>query len=170
MAMGPASLTVRYRPLRIGWCVEADSLVCCRSASWSPTTSTNKRTRNSNVRPHAHSLEDLAINTVCTPVACFLMVAALFAKEPEDWKQGKLINLEIGSYSKTFGGSGRINTQRRRVFTYSIDAGDKIYQAEEVGRRNAKAIRVDVNGPVDYRLDKDQLYVRDPEGKSTSSI
>ena len=57
-------------------------------------------------------------------------------------------------------------SQRRRVFTYSIDAGDKVYQAEEVGRRNAKAIRVDVNGPVDYRLDKDHLYIRDPDGKS----
>jgi len=75
------------------------------------------------------------------------MVAALSAKEPEDWKQGKLINVDIGSYSRTFGVNGQINTQRRRVFTYSIDAGDKVYQAEEVGRRNAKAIRVDVNGP-----------------------
>jgi hypothetical protein len=102
----------------------------------------------------------------CAPVACLLMVAALSAKEPEDWKQGKLINVDIGSYSRTFGVNGQINTQRRRVFTYSIDAGDKVYQAEEVGRRNAKAIRVDVNGPVDYRLNKDHLYIRDPDGKS----
>jgi hypothetical protein len=51
-------------------------------------------------------------------------------------------------------------------FHVPIDAGDKVYQAEEVGRRNAKAIRVDVNGPVDYRLDKDHLYIRDPDGKS----
>lgn len=102
----------------------------------------------------------------CAPVACLLLVAALSAKEPEDWKQGKLINVDIGSYSRTFGVNGQINTQRRRVFTYSIDAGDKVYQAEEVGRRDAKAIRVDVNGPVDYRLDKDHLYIRDPDGKS----
>src|SRR5580692_11578417 len=42
----------------------------------------------------------------CAPVACLLMLAALSAKEPEDWKQGKLINVDIGSYSRTFGVNG----------------------------------------------------------------
>jgi len=103
-------------------------------------------------------------------VACFLAAGALSAKEPEVWKQGKLINVDVGSYTRTtsspFVNKGQIITHRDRVFTYSVDAGDKIYQAEEVGGPSATAIRVDVNGPVEYRIDKDHLYIKDPDGKS----
>ena len=47
-----------------------------------------------------------------------LLAAALLAKDQTDWKHGK------------------------RVFTYTVDGGDKVYNAVEVG----KPIHVAVNG------------------------
>jgi hypothetical protein len=99
------------------------------------------------------------------PVACFLVAGALSAKEPGVWKQGKLINVDVGSYTRTtsspYVNNGQIITHRRRVFTYSIDAGDKIYQGEA-----GASARVEVNGPIEYRLEKDHLYIKDLDGKS----
>ncbi len=45
---------------------------------------------------------------------------------------------------------------------YSIDAGDKIYEAQEVGR---KAPRVEVNSPIDYSVARDYLFIKDSDGK-----
>jgi hypothetical protein len=97
-----------------------------------------------------------------------LTTGVLSSKEPGDWKQGKLINVDVGSYTKTtsspYINNGQVFTHRRRVFTYSIDAGDKIYQAEtDIA---PTAISVDVNGPVEFRIDKDHLYIKGPDGKS----
>lgn len=105
----------------------------------------------------------------CGLVACLLVAGILSAKEPA-WKQGKLINLDVGSFTRTtsspYVNHGQIITHRDRVFTYSVDGGDKIYEAEEVGGPSAKAIHVDVNGPVEYWIDKDHLYIKDQDGKS----
>lgn len=88
------------------------------------------------------------------------------AKEPEVWKHGKLTNLDVGSHPRTLTYNGQLITHHDRVFTYSVDAGDRIYQGEEVGGPSAKPTHVVVNGPVEYRLDKDHLYIKDSDGKS----
>ena len=100
-------------------------------------------------------------------MVCYLAAGILSSKEPENWKQGKLINVDVGSYTKTtsspYVNNGQVFTHRRRVFTYSIDAGDKIYQAEtDIA---PTSIPVDVNGPVEFRIDKDHLYIKGPDSK-----
>ncbi len=96
-----------------------------------------------------------------------IAVASQIYPKDRDWKQGKVVNVDVGGYSKTFGVNGQIMTKHRRIFTYSVDGGDKIYEAQEVGRGNAKAIRgVEVNGTVEYDFDKDHFYLRDSDGKT----
>ena len=109
------------------------------------------------------------LGTFLVPVAWLLCSgSALSAKEPEVWIQGKLINVDVGSYTRTtsspYVNNGQLITHRVKVFTYSVGAGEKIYQAE--GNFPPTAIRVDVNGPLEYRLDKDHLYIKDADGKS----
>lgn len=94
-----------------------------------------------------------------------LLTLLLFAKNPTEWKQGQLVNLDAGSQSKVTGVNGIVKTRIRRVFTYSVDAGDRIYDGQEVAGRGGKPIHVDVNGPVEYAVDKDHLYLRDSDGK-----
>lgn len=45
----------------------------------------------------------------------------LTAKDPSEWKPGKLVNLDVGSRSKVVGVNGIVTTKVRRVFTYSVD-------------------------------------------------
>jgi hypothetical protein len=52
------------------------------------------------------------------------------------------------------------------VFTYTVDGGDRVYDGQEIGRRNATLIHVEVNAPVQYAVDKDHLYIKDSDGKS----
>ena len=94
--------------------------------------------------------------------AVVLMAVALLAKDPTDWKQGKLVNLDVGSQSTVKGVNGIVKTRVRRVFTYTVDGGDKIYDGVEVG----KPLQVEVNGMVEYAVQKDHLYLKDSEGKS----
>ena len=95
-----------------------------------------------------------------------VLAVVLFAKDPSEWKHGTLLNLDIGSQSKVAGVNGIVTTRVRRVFTYSVDGGDRVYDGQEVGGRDGKPIRVEVNGPVEYAADKDHLYLKDSDGKS----
>jgi hypothetical protein len=49
-----------------------------------------------------------------------------------------------------------------KVYTYSVDGGDKVYEAQEVGR---KAPHVEVNSSIGYWVSKDYLRVRDSDGR-----
>jgi hypothetical protein len=99
-------------------------------------------------------------------LCCAFIAALLFAKDPGEWKQGKLLNLDVGSRSKVVGVNGMVTTKVRRVFTYSVDGGDRIYDGQEISGRGGKPIHVEVNGPVEYAIDKDHLYLKDSDGKS----
>ena len=96
-----------------------------------------------------------------------LIAMVLSAKDPTQWTQGKLLNLDVGSQSKVGGVNGVYGTKVRRVFTYTVDGGKRIYDGQEVSGQNGKPIGgVEVNGPVEYATDKDHLYLRDSDGKS----
>jgi hypothetical protein len=100
-------------------------------------------------------------------VVCIaLLVTSLFAKDPTEWKQGELLNLDIASQSRIGSVNGIIGTVVRSVFTYTVDGGDRVYDGREIGRRNATPIHVEVNAPVQYAVDKDHLYIKDSDGKS----
>jgi hypothetical protein len=74
-----------------------------------------------------------------------------------DWRQGTLVNMNVSTAQQKNG-----KPAPDKVFTYSVDGGDKVYEAQEVAK---KAPHVDVNSPVSYSLSKDRLLVRDREGK-----
>jgi hypothetical protein len=98
--------------------------------------------------------------------AAGLLALGLLAKDPTEWKQGKLLNIDVGSQLRVVGYNGMIGTNVRRVFTYSIDGGDRIYDGQEVTGRHGKPVHVEVNGPVEYAVDKNHVYLRDSDGKS----
>ena len=89
--------------------------------------------------------------------AFFVLSLALLAKEP-DWRPGKLLNLDVGSQTSMKKGKSKIC----RTYTFSVDGGDKVYDGAEVG----KTIHLDVNGPVEYAIEKDHLFLKDSRGKS----
>jgi hypothetical protein len=95
-----------------------------------------------------------------------LVSLTLLAKDPIEWKRGTLLKIDIGTQPKVVGVNGIVGTQVWHVFTYSVEGGDRIYEGqEESAKPKAKPIQIEVNGPVDYALDKDHLYLKDSEGK-----
>ena len=82
---------------------------------------------------------------------------AMQAASGADWKQGKLVDI---SMSMTPLPNGK--PAPRKIYTYSVDGGDKVYEAQEVGR---KAPHVEVNSSIDYSVSKDYLLLRDSDRK-----
>ncbi len=73
------------------------------------------------------------------------------------WRQGTLVNMNVSTAQQKNG-----KPAPDKIFTYSVDGGDKIYEAQEVAK---KAPHIEVNSPVSYSLSKDRLLVRDEQGK-----
>jgi hypothetical protein len=85
------------------------------------------------------------------------MLNVVYAASSSEWKQGKLLDVTINMTPLPNG-----KPAPRKVYTYSVDGGDKIYEAQEVGR---KAPHVEVNSPIPYSVSKDYLLVKDSDGK-----
>ena len=81
----------------------------------------------------------------------FLTAASL------DWIQGKLVDLAISETPMKDG-----KPAKRKIFTFKVDGGDKVYEAQEVG---TKPPRVEVNAPIQFAIHKDSLFVKDSNGK-----
>jgi hypothetical protein len=89
----------------------------------------------------------------------YLACAALTiqAASPTDWKQGKLLDLAVSMTPLPNG-----KPASRKVYAYSGDGGDRVYEAQEVGR---KAPHVEVNSPITYSASRDYLFIKDSDGK-----
>ena len=75
-----------------------------------------------------------------------------------EWREGKLVNVDAGTLTRKNGKPSPV-----RIFRLAVDAGDKVYEGEESGK---KAPRVEVNSPIQYAIDKDHLYIKDAQGKT----
>ena len=82
-------------------------------------------------------------------------------------ERGTLLKIDIETQPKVVGVNGIIGTQVWHVFTYLIGAGNRTYEGREASAKpNAKPLRIEANGPVEYALDKDHLYLKDSGGKT----
>ena len=75
-----------------------------------------------------------------------------------EWREGKLVNIDAATSTRKNG-----KPLPNRIFRFAVDAGDKVYEGEESGK---KAPRFEVNSPVRYAIDKDHLYIKDAQGKT----
>lgn len=116
------------------------------------------------MRPLLHAPDTRArIGVMLRPLCLlFLLTLVVVAKDPTDWKAGKLLNLTNASQSKVVGVNGIVNTKIRHVFTFVVDGGEKVYEATEIG---TKAPHVEVNAPITFSVSKDNLFVKDTDGK-----
>jgi len=62
---------------------------------------------------------------------------------------------------------GRITETRvvRVAWTYVIDAGEYLYESQEIRKSRDRTPPLTVNGPVQFVIEKDHVYIRDEEGK-----
>lgn len=88
--------------------------------------------------------------------ACLAVV--VLAKDSSQWLTGTLISVEPHTYTSSTRNHPNIEL---RDWTYTIDAGERVYEAEGGPDR---PIRVEVNGPVTFSIEKDHLYIKDAEG------
>jgi hypothetical protein len=92
----------------------------------------------------------------------FCLPLASLAKDPTDWKSGRLLDLTTASESRVIGFNGMVGTRILTVYTYSVDGGEKVYEAKEALKQ---APHVEVNSSIQYSVSKDYLYVKDSNGK-----
>ncbi len=91
-------------------------------------------------------------------VVLLLALAASLCLAAKDWQQGKLVDLSVSQGTLPNGKPSAV-----KVFTFSVDAGDKIYAGQETSK---SAPHVEVNAPIDYMLSGKDLYVKDSGGKA----
>lgn len=84
-------------------------------------------------------------------------MALAHAASPPSWKDGKLLDLTVAMTALPSGKPARL-----KVYTFSVDGGDKIYEGQETSRN---APHVVVNSPIPYSITSDYLYIKDSDGK-----
>jgi hypothetical protein len=122
-----------------------------------------------------------------TGFAFFLVLVLLtdlsFAKEKEhQWQTGKVLDTgrdrtyagslddasgtATTSGNTTFGNASGSSTAVYRVEeTYTIAAGDYVYECQEhIKWRWSKPALLTVNGPVQFAIEKDRIYIKSEDG------
>lgn len=87
-----------------------------------------------------------------------LLSAQIAAAATRDWKTGTLVSVDERD---EFRSSKKETLIEDRVWAYSIDAGDVVYEAE---RGSKRPIQIEINGPVSFALDGGHVYVKDTSG------
>jgi hypothetical protein len=114
---------------------------------------------------------------------CSLCIVPVSGKEKErHWQAGKVVDTsrnsvyagEVGSANgsattsgdTTYGTANGSSTAVYRVYeTYTIDAGNFIYVCQEHIRwRWSKPAALTINGPVQFAIEKDHLYIKGEDG------
>jgi hypothetical protein len=103
-------------------------------------------------------------------VLVLLCASSASAKKERQWQTGTLLDMNQAS---VYAGDvivpnnlGAVSIARRRVSeTYVIDAGAYVYESQEIRRSRDRTPSLTVNGPVQFAIEKDHVYIRDEEGK-----
>lgn len=82
------------------------------------------------------------------------------------WLTGKLLEDNTSTMQTYSQNNGNGNTWNHKISDLAIDAGDRIYFARGVASfRWSKVPHVTENAAIQYRIDKDHLYILDDKGK-----
>lgn len=105
---------------------------------------------------------------VYVSVLVLLCISTASAKKERRWQTGKLLDMK-GVYVTFLGGDVIMSVgsvARSRINeTYLIDAGEYIYESRGVRRSKDKTPPLTVNGPVQFVIEKDHVYIKDQDGK-----
>ena len=91
-------------------------------------------------------------------LALALVSAQLIAATSREWKSGMLLSVDEPDLLTSTKKQAVVPV---RLWAYSIDAGDVVYEAE---RRSKRPIQIEISGPVSFALDGAHLYVKDATG------
>lgn len=95
--------------------------------------------------------------------ALALPLATLSAgSKARTWQTGTLMDVSVNSVDSVHGVNGIINTTRINFWSYTLDAGDRVYVGEH---RSRKPIQMEVNGPIQFAVEKDHIFILDHERK-----
>lgn len=112
-----------------------------------------------------------------------LLTGTSWAKKKERvWQTGKLLDTDAVSHyagsvrdksvpitigNRTYGGpSDDFTAVYRDYQTYVIEAGQYVYMCQQRLRgRRSKPVVLTVNGPVQFAIEKDSLYIKDEDGR-----
>lgn len=105
---------------------------------------------------------------VFVSVLVLLCISTAFAKKERQWQTGKLLDMK--GVNVTFLGGDAVpssSVARSRINEiYLIDAGEYIYESKEASRSSRdKTPPFTVNGPVQFAIEKDHVYIKDEAGK-----
>ncbi len=123
----------------------------------------------------------LAFAVIC--VSLTLLANTSFAKEKKrEWQTGKVVDTNrdrtyagsVGNASgtattsgdTTYGNASGSSTAVYRVYeTYTIEGGDYVYVCQEhIKWRWSKPAVLTVNGPAQFAIEKDRIYIKSEDG------
>ena len=88
------------------------------------------------------------------------LVAASAGIKERAWQTGTLLDVSVNSVASVQGVNGIINTARVNFWSYTLDAGDRVYVGE---RRSRKPVQLEINGPIQFAVEKDHIFILDHE-------
>lgn len=101
-------------------------------------------------------------------IVSFLYVGTASAKERQ-WQSGTLLQVTQSKVDSTSAkvpyGIAAITVTKGLVSeTYIIDAGKYVYESAQV-RKSKDRMPLAVNGPVQFAVENDRVYIKDEDGK-----
>ncbi|MGC9951420.1 MAG: hypothetical protein ABSF64_34115 [Bryobacteraceae bacterium] len=90
------------------------------------------------------------------------LVTASAGGKSRTWQTGTLMDVSVNSVDSVHGVNGIINTTGINFWSYTPDAGDRVYVGEQ---RSRKPIQLEVNAPVQFAVEKDHVFILDHERK-----
>ena len=102
---------------------------------------------------------------VYVSVLVLLCISTASAKKERRWQTGKLLDMKQVNVTFLGGDLGVPRAGSRVNQTYLIDAGEYSYASQDVRRSKDKTPPFTLNGPVQFAIEKDHLYIKDEDGK-----
>lgn len=130
---------------------------------------TGRKAKDRGLQPVKLELDPMRRKLAAASVLALICISAS-AKKERQWQTGTLLNVNQAS---VYAGDvivpnnlGAVSIPRRRVSeTYVIDAGEYVYESQEIRRSRDRTPPLTVNARVQFAIAKDHVYIKDEEGK-----
>jgi hypothetical protein len=112
----------------------------------------------------------MRLTLVALSIVSLLWASTASAKKVRHWQTGTLLRVYEASVDprdvKVPSGLAAISVAKDLVNdTYEIDAREYVYESQEIRRSKHQPPPFTVNGPLQFAIENDLVYIKDEEGK-----
>jgi hypothetical protein len=112
-----------------------------------------------------NALENKLFKTLILLAVVVMSISTVHAKKELQWQSGTLLDSNTQTGSRLAGVNGTIEERRNDRTYYQIETAQYSYVVSRtLLRRHDKPLNVTINGPIQFAIDGEDVYVKDDTG------